>query len=188
MVHSRVQNIRVKPASKLFPSGLHQKPFVEHRNGTRWSPQEVPEPRGSNMRRDHVPERRGVSMMNQDQGVHSVVVKSDQNAASRRYVPSPNHKRKPVHPSLYEQKPVQSAAETGGRRGSASSPRNVPQPAGRNKRLSTNNPISPVLEDWFQVFGRPVVVLSQLHMKDAATRFSSTLAPSSHTRMFCVKN
>lgn len=142
-VHSRVQNIRVKPPSKLVSSGhlLDQKPFVQHTNGTRWSPQEVPERRGSNMRQEHVPERRGVSILNQEQGIHSVEVKSEQTAAIRLNVLSPNqliHEQKPVHPSLNKQKLVQSVAETGhgGRRVSDSTLRNVPQPAGRDTRLS----------------------------------------------------
>lgn len=142
-VHSRVQNIRVKPPSKLGQTSsghlLNQKPFVQHTNGTHWSPQQVPERGGSNMRQEHVPERRGVSILNQEQGIHSVEVQSEQTAAIRLNVLSPNqqiHKQKPVHPSLNKQKLVQSVAETGngGRRVSDSTQRNVPQPAGRDKK------------------------------------------------------
>lgn len=160
-VHSRVQNIRVKPPSKFVSSGhqLNQKPFVRQANsqlfnpsqyatgptadGNRWTPQQLQEHRGSNIRQELVPEKRRVSTLKQEQGVHSVRVKSDRTAAIRLSDVSPNHQihqQKLDHPSPNQQKLVQSVAETGngGGQESASTLRNVLQPAGRDEKHRAN--------------------------------------------------
>lgn len=148
-VQSRVQNIRVKPLSKFVSSGHHlnQKPFIRQVNsqssnpsqyvtgptavssdGNRWTSQQLPERTGLNIR--EVPERTGFSMLKQEQDVNSVRVKSDRSAVLRLTNLSTNQQ-------IHQQKLVQSVAETGngGGQESASTPRNMLQPTGRDGNL-----------------------------------------------------
>lgn len=175
-VQSRVQNIRVKPLSKFVSSGHHLnfKPVFQQANSqisnpsqyatgptavgrdkNRWTSPQLPEHTGSNIE-DRVPERTGFSTLKQEQGVHSVQVKSDQSAVIRLTNLSSNqkthqqlvnpstgqqqHKQKLAHLYTNQQghqlKLVQSVAETGNLEGqeSASTQRNVLQPTGRDEK------------------------------------------------------
>ncbi|XP_030260172.1 uncharacterized protein LOC115573522 isoform X3 [Sparus aurata] len=120
-VYTKVKNIRVKPLTKFLSSVQHpnqntfaQQPNVQisspsryatgstavGRGGSRWASQQLPEPRRSNMRQEHVPERTGVLSLTPEKGVYTI--KSDQSAAIHLTDLSPN-----------QQKPVQSEAKTG---------------------------------------------------------------------------
>lgn len=120
-VYTKVKNIRVKPLTKFLSSVQHpnQNTFVQQpnvqisspsqyatgstavgRGGSRWASQQLPEPRRSNMRQEHVPERTGVLSLTPEKGVYTI--KSDQSAAIHLTDLSPN-----------QQKPVQSEAKTG---------------------------------------------------------------------------
>lgn len=152
-VQSRVQNIRVKPLGKFLSSGHHlnQKPSVQQANsqisnpyqyGTgltavssdenRWMSQQH---RGSNIRKEHMPERSGFSILNQEQDVHSVRIKLDQTAVIRPTDLSPDQQGQ-------QQRLVQSVVESGtsGGQKSASAQRKVFQPTGRdeNRQPLTN--------------------------------------------------
>ncbi len=156
---SRVQNIRVKPLSKLVSSGPHlnEKPFIQQANsqssnpseyatgpttvssgGNHWMSQQFPEHRSSNIRQEHVPERTGFSTPKQEQDAHSVRVNSDQSAVPHLTDLSTNQQ-------IHWQKPVQSVDETGnvGGQKSDSTSRNVLQPTGRDgNQHPITNPIS----------------------------------------------
>ncbi|XP_033505059.1 uncharacterized protein LOC117271076 [Epinephelus lanceolatus] len=143
-VQSRVQNIRVKPLSKFLSSGqqLNQKHLIQQankqmsnfshystgptavsNNRNRWTSQQHPEHRGSNIREEHVPKRMGFSTLKQEQGVHGVQVKSDQPAMIRLTELSPNQQE-------HQQKLVQSVADKGNSGDQVSPLRNVHQPTG----------------------------------------------------------
>ncbi|XP_044024572.1 uncharacterized protein LOC122862843 isoform X2 [Siniperca chuatsi] len=141
----KVQNIRVKPQGKFFTSGhLNQTPLIQQANsqisnpsqyatspttvnsdGKGWTSQQLPEHRGSNIREEHVPERRSFSTMKQAQNLHSITVKSDQSAVIPLTDLSTNQQG-------HQQKLVQSVAETrnSGGQGSAFTLRNAVQPTG----------------------------------------------------------
>lgn len=133
---SRVQNIRVKPLRKLTSSVHHhsQKSSIQpvdsqssspsqyttgqtasSSDETHWMSQQVPDRRGSDtINWTHSPQRPGT--LSQEQGVHSVRVKSDQSAVIRPTNLSPNHQGRQqilVHPAPNQLTLVQSVAESG---------------------------------------------------------------------------
>uniref|UniRef100_A0A3B4UXA6 ZP domain-containing protein n=1 Tax=Seriola dumerili TaxID=41447 RepID=A0A3B4UXA6_SERDU len=138
-VQSGVQNIRVKPLSKLVSSGhqTNQKPVVKQENsqisnpsqygtgmtavssdGNHWTSQQLQDHKSSNTRQ----EQTGFQKLKQGQGVHSVRVKLHQSAVIRLTDLSPNQQGQ-------QQKLVQSMAEMGNS-GGQESLGNVPQPTG----------------------------------------------------------
>lgn len=145
MVQSRVQNIHVKPPSKFISSGhnCNNKVSLQQANsqiygsskysmsqntdGSRWTLKKLQEHRDSNTRPESLSKGRGVPTLEQ-------VVHRNQTAATllTNVFPSWQTHR----PTSNEQKRVQSATEigTGGGEESASTLRNILQPAGTDQR------------------------------------------------------
>uniref|UniRef100_A0A3B4WDW6 Uncharacterized LOC111645961 n=1 Tax=Seriola lalandi dorsalis TaxID=1841481 RepID=A0A3B4WDW6_SERLL len=141
-VQSGVQNIRVKPLSKLVSSGhqTNQKPVVKQENsqisnpsqygtgmtavssdGNHWTSLQLQDHKSSNTRQ----EQTGFQKLKQGQGVHSVRVKLHQSAVIQLTDLSPNQQG-------HQQKLVQSMAEMGNS-GGQESLGNISQPTGRDK-------------------------------------------------------
>lgn len=145
MVHSRVQNIHVKPPSKFISSGhnFNNKVSLQPANsqiyesskysvsqntdGSRWTLKKLQEHRDSNTRPESLSKERGVPTLEQ-------VVHRNQTAATllTNVFPSWQTHRQTSN----EQKWVQSATEigTGGGEESASTLRNILQPAGTDQK------------------------------------------------------
>lgn len=144
MIQSRVQNIHVKPPSKLISSGhdFNNKVSPQQANsqiyesskysmsqntdGSRWTLKKPQEHRDSNIRPESSSTGRGVPTLEQ--------LHRNQTAATLLTNVFPNWQTH--HPTSNEQKRVQSATETGTGRGeeSASTLRNLLQPAGTDQK------------------------------------------------------
>lgn len=141
MVQSRVQNIHVKPPSKLISSGhnfnnkvslqqansqIYESSKSQNTDGSRWMLKKLQEHRDSNIRPESSSKGRGVPTLEQ--------VHRNQTAAIllTNVFPSWQTQR----PTSNEQKRVQSATEigTGGGEESASTLRNILQPAGTDQK------------------------------------------------------